>query len=96
MNSAVQEKCEKQGQVANDASHVFDKNVINQQTDERADGLTDQQNTLIGKKIEDYLRFLTHAGETRFPIFVWGQFPKLKLDNSGSNETMQKVLASIF
>ena len=22
------------------------------------------------EKIEDYLRFLTHAGETRFPIFA--------------------------
>ena len=25
---------------------------------------------IVGKKIEDYLRFLTHAGETRFPIFA--------------------------
>ena len=64
------------------------------------------------EKIEDYLRFLTHAGETRFPIFAWGNFEEVvpfcdlygadvdinninSLDNSGSNETMQKVLALI-
>ena len=29
------------------------------------------------EKIEDYLRFLTHAGETRFPIFAWGSLRKL-------------------
>ncbi len=29
------------------------------------------------EKIEDYLRFLTHAGETRFPIFAWESLPKL-------------------
>ena len=29
------------------------------------------------EKIEDYLRFLTHAGETRFPIFAWGNLRKL-------------------
>ena len=64
------------------------------------------------EKIEDYLRFLTHAGETRFPIFAWESFGEVgpfcehygpdvdinninSLDNSGSNETMQKVLTSI-
>ena len=61
------------------------------------------------EKIKDYLRFLTHAGETRFPIFAWGNLRKFcdlygpdvdintknSLDNSGSNETVQKVLASI-
>ena len=26
---------------------------------------------------EDYLRFFTHAGETRFPIFAWGNSGKL-------------------
>ena len=29
------------------------------------------------EKIEDYLRFLTHDGETRFPIFAWGNLQKL-------------------
>ncbi len=29
------------------------------------------------EKIEDYLRFLTRAGETRFPIFACGNLPKL-------------------
>jgi len=29
------------------------------------------------EKIEDYLRFLTHAGETRFPIFACGNLGKL-------------------
>ena len=29
------------------------------------------------EKIEDYLRFLTHAGETRFPIFAWESLGKL-------------------
>ena len=29
------------------------------------------------EKIEDYLRFLTHAGETRFPIFACGNLRKL-------------------
>ena len=64
------------------------------------------------EKIEDYLRFLTHAGETRFPSFQVSKFAEVEpfcdlyeadvdintknsLDNSGSNETMQKVLASI-
>ena len=28
------------------------------------------------EKIEDYLRFLTHAGETRFPIFAWTSWRK--------------------
>ena len=28
------------------------------------------------KKIKDYLRFWTHAGETRFPIFAWGSLGK--------------------
>ena len=28
-------------------------------------------------KIEDYLRFLTHAGETRFPNFAWESLRKL-------------------
>ena len=32
---------------------------------------------MIGKKIEDYLRFLTLAGETRFPIFARGSLAKL-------------------
>ena len=32
---------------------------------------------MIGKKIEDYLQFFTHAGETRFPIFAWESLPKL-------------------
>ena len=27
-------------------------------------------------KIEDYLRFLTHAGETRFPNFAWESLRK--------------------
>ena len=61
------------------------------------------------EKIENYLRFLTHAGESNFRL---RQFAKVvpfcdlyeadvdtntrnSLDNSGSNETMQKVLASI-
>ena len=30
-----------------------------------------------GEKIVDYLQFLTHAGETRFPIFAWGNLRKL-------------------
>ncbi len=63
------------------------------------------------EKIEEYLRFLIHAGETRFPVFAWGNLSKLShfvnyvadfdintensLDNSGSNETMQEVLASL-
>ena len=64
--------------------------------------------TFNQEKIEDYLKFLTHAGETWFPIFAWGNLPfcdlygpdvdnntKNSLDNSGSNETIQKVLASI-
>ena len=29
------------------------------------------------EKIEDYLRFLTHAGETRFSIFAWESLRKL-------------------
>ena len=29
------------------------------------------------EKIEDFLRFFTHAGETRFPIFAWGNLQKL-------------------
>ena len=29
------------------------------------------------EKVEDYLRFLTHAGETRFPIFACESLQKL-------------------
>ena len=29
------------------------------------------------EKIEEYLRFFTHAGQTRFPIFAWGNLQKL-------------------
>ncbi len=60
------------------------------------------------EKIEEYLQFLIHAGETRFPIFARGKLSHFvnyvahfdvntenSLYNSGSNETMQEVLASI-
>ena len=30
-----------------------------------------------GGKIDGYLQFLTHTGETRFPIFACGSLPKL-------------------
>ena len=33
--------------------------------------------SLLSGKNEDYLRFLTNAGETRFPIFAWGNFRKM-------------------
>ena len=66
------------------------------------------------EKIEDYLRFLTHAGFQFLLVsnFCLRKFAKVvpfcepngpdvdinnrnSLDNSGSNESMQKVLASI-
>ena len=31
---------------------------------------------VIREKIKDYLRFWTHAGETRFPIFAWGSLER--------------------
>ncbi len=71
-----------------------------------------RQRYFFREKIEDYFRFLTYAGEMRFPIFVCGILGKIgpfcdlygadvdintknSLDNCGSNETVQKVLASI-
>ena len=79
-----------------------------------AEGNTDDKSFIPDndrEKIEDYLRFLTHAGEMRFPIFACKSLSKLShfvnimsliltltlkiSDNFGSNETMQKVLASI-
>ena len=29
------------------------------------------------EKMEDYLQFFTHAGESRFPIFAWESLRKL-------------------
>ena len=40
------------------------------------DGQT-QKTVFIGKKIEDYLRFFTHAGGTSFPIFARGHLCNL-------------------
>ena len=70
-----------------------------------------QSTVMIGKKIEDYHRFFTHAGEKRFTIFACKSLQvelfcdlygadvvistKDSFGNFGSNETMQKVLASI-
>ena len=63
------------------------------------------------KKLKNYnfFRFLTRAGESNFRLRKFGEVEpfcdlygadvdintKNSLDNSGSNETMQKVLASI-
>ena len=62
------------------------------------------------EKIEEYLRFLTHAGETKFPIFDWGNFWKLCHRNvadvdintensksfSGSNLSMKSWFSFLF
>ena len=61
------------------------------------------------EKIEDYLQFLTRNEVSNFRLRKFGEVEpfcdlyeadvdintKNSLDNSGSNETMQKVLASI-
>ena len=46
-------------------------------TSSRASGATIIRGKVSREKIEDYLRFLTHAGEMRVPIFAWGSLRKL-------------------
>jgi len=48
-----------------------------QSTDEQAVRVGSRWSLAYREKIEDYLRFLTHAGETRFPIFACGNLGKL-------------------
>ena len=55
--------------------------------------------TTLSEKIEDYLQFLTHAGEFTFMALNDADVDiktKNSRSNSGYNETMQNVLASII